>query len=70
MNQDMYGDLLKHQESPVMTCDTARLHKTWGTPCCRKTLLQGHASADEREHPKYARNHKKKLRTPEIHKKS
>ena len=29
MNQDTHGDCLKYQESPGMTFDTKRLHKTW-----------------------------------------
>ena len=32
MNQDMSGELLTHQESPNMTFDTTRLHKT----CCQE----------------------------------
>ena len=29
MNQDTYGDFLRHQESPGMISDTTRLHMTW-----------------------------------------
>ena len=29
MNQDIQGDLLKHQKSPAMTFDTTRFYKTW-----------------------------------------
>ena len=29
MNQDTHGDVLRYQESPGMTVDTTRLHKTW-----------------------------------------